>query len=488
MTARTLLPRASNRRWIKLAALAVALLCSAVIAVPANGAPASAESAVAHLSAQRVANGMPALAFSPSMSDGCAKHLNYLEVNGIGLSHDEDPTLPGYTPEGARQTPGSGEGEVLAGDLPWDDAWSSPWRNAPLHLMLMFDPGAQASGYAAAGPRTCMRFEYGGGPAGISTLPGDGATNVPLGQDARGERPYSPADLVGEDSLTGFNLLIWRTGGPANIASASLVGPSGPVAVRVVDSRTPVPGGGTWPWGGAVLVPPAPLAPDADHQADITFTDGVTSSVRFRTASREVRSASVTFDQQDPFGGTGTYLTYETDSPAPGTLDVVRLPGGERVSTRVVSGRGSGGASFYESPGTYRACLDQPATELVAAVHVCVDHEIPPGQGRPTIPGPGPSGLPPWAGGDMPVASSRTPTPAGNVRPPGTGTRAACRPPRLKGRTLAQARRLLTRAHCRLGKVIRPRRRTRGTLVVTSQRGTTTIAVTLGRRDRVRGR
>jgi beta-lactam-binding protein with PASTA domain len=41
--------------------------------------------------------------------------------------------------------------------------------------------------------------------------------------------------------------------------------------------------------------------------------------------------------------------------------------------------------------------------------------------------------------------------------------------PKLKGKTLAQARKLLTRAHCRLGEVKRPHARKRRALVVGKQ-------------------
>jgi hypothetical protein len=46
---------------------------------------------------------------------------------------------------------------------------------------------------------------------------------------------------------------------------------------------------------------------------------------------------------------------------------------------------------------------------------------------------------------------------------------ARCVVPRLRGRTVAHARRLLARSKCRLGLVLQPRR-ARGRLVVSSQR------------------
>jgi hypothetical protein len=64
----------------------------------------------------------------------------------------------------------------------------------------------------------------------------------------------------------------------------------------------------------------------------------------------------------------------------------------------------------------------------------------------------------------------RVPAPTGNVRPGGSTTTTRCVVPRVIGKTLTQARRLLTTAHCRLGTVVRPASRTKRTLVVRTQR------------------
>jgi streptogramin lyase len=64
----------------------------------------------------------------------------------------------------------------------------------------------------------------------------------------------------------------------------------------------------------------------------------------------------------------------------------------------------------------------------------------------------------------------------GRITPSGTITEfplrsgSTCVVPRLKGKTLTQARKLIARAHCKLGKVSRPRRHSRHKLVVVSQR------------------
>lgn len=265
---------------------------TAMVALAASGQVASSShamssaEAVAKLNAARAANGIPGdLTVHAGMSDGCAKHLNYLMLNNL-FTHDEDPALPGYTPEGAKQVDGAGGSEVLSGTATWDDQWSDPWADAPLHLQAMFDPLATESGWADAGELSCMRFGYARAderPAGIYTLPGDGATGVPPIQDSSGEGPYSTADVAGVPDRTGYNLLLWRIGGPDQIAAASLTGPRGAVDVRPIDSRSPTPTGGTL-WDPAI-VPAVPLDAGARYTASVRFTDGATRTWSFTTAT-----------------------------------------------------------------------------------------------------------------------------------------------------------------------------------------------------------
>lgn len=282
----------------------VALAASGLAASSAQ-AMSSAE-AVAKLNAARAANGIPGdLTVHAGMSDGCAKHLHYLTINDL-FTHDENPALPGYTPEGAKEVDGAGGTEVLSGSATWDDQWSDPWADAPLHLQAMFDPAATESGWADEGNLSCMRFGYDRADQrrpGIYTLPGDGATGVPPIQDSTGEGPYSTADVAGVPDRTGYNILLWRIGGPNQIAAASLTGPRGAVDVRPIDSRSPTPTGGTL-WDPAI-VPAVPLDAGARYTATVRFTDGATHTWTFTTASD--RSGLDRTDDaggsRDPIGG-----------------------------------------------------------------------------------------------------------------------------------------------------------------------------------------
>ena len=333
----------------KTAALAATLL--GFVAPACASAAVSADQAVAHLNAQRLANGIPAdVVQSPSMSDGCDKHNNYMSLNKR-FAHGEQPGMPGYTPEGAGIAPGSGgSGEVLSGASAWDDAWENPWANAPLHLMHLFNPRLQAAGYADSHGYACMRtIGFRQLPAGATySLPGNAVTGVsPI---SRGESPYSAADLAGVKGVTGYNIILWHAGGSSDVASAKLTGPSGLAEVRVVDSRTPTPGGGSWNRGAAVLVPVRALDAGAPYTVDVTFTDGATHHSTFRTASRDPKL------ELRVFGGEDGVLTVYAPALADLTAARVTGPGGEhpyivdRDEPHRFQARGL-------PPGVYTACV-----------------------------------------------------------------------------------------------------------------------------------
>lgn len=240
------------------------------------------------LNAQRVANGIPGhLVHAPLMTDGCAKHNNYIALNGGVLVHGENPANPGYTPEGARVAPGSGSWEVLSTLKKWDNLWVNPWDRGPLHAIPMFDPVLSQAGYDAGPVSTCMRFDTPVPvPAAVFTVPGNGARSVPLAMDSSAEGPYSPNDVAGvPEDQAGFNILVYRTGGSIDLAAATLTGPGGSVEVRIVDGRSTVPGGALWRWSAAVIVPTNRLAPLSDYTLDMTFTDGLTHHSTFRTTA-----------------------------------------------------------------------------------------------------------------------------------------------------------------------------------------------------------
>jgi O-acetyl-ADP-ribose deacetylase (regulator of RNase III) len=288
------------------------MLSCAAIASDAHAM--SAAEGVAALNAQRAANGIPGdLAVSAGLSDGCAKHMHYLVLNGSELTHDEDPAKPGYTREGAKETAESSGTEVISGGSGWSGVWANPWTDAPLHLLAMFDPTNTEAGWGDEGGLSCMRLTGSRADtrrAGIYTMPGDGVTGVPPVQDSGGEGPYSTADLAGVPDRTGYNILLWRVGAPDEIAAATLTGPRGAVEIRTVDRRTPTPAGGTL-WGGAAIVPTTPLADNTRYSATVRYTDGATRAWSFTTGSELGNFGGV----PEPGGGSTDLTGGDQSSP-----------------------------------------------------------------------------------------------------------------------------------------------------------------------------
>ncbi len=256
-------------------ACAVGLLFGAVVPAKATSVSSSddqvtAAEAIAFLNAQRAANGLPAdIVENPAWSDACVKHGRYLNLNrGVSNPHDEDPSKPGYTPEGQQAARSS----VLGGT--YDHFGDNPYEDAPIHLMQLLGPGLAETGYAPGcmwtwpgytrvPPATTQTFTY----------PGPGSTIYY--SEWAAELPFVPGDFVGlpEGTQTGPHLFVFAFAEQArgvDITGAELVGPTGPVAVRTVDNLTDTVGSYLPP--GGILIPEQPLAPDSEYHAVVDGT------------------------------------------------------------------------------------------------------------------------------------------------------------------------------------------------------------------------
>jgi hypothetical protein len=349
-----------------------ALACLAALGVvPAVAAGAATPSqAIAALNAQRAANGIPAgVVENPAWSDGCRLHNDYLRFNDL-FEHDEDPTLPGYTPEGDA----AGAGSVLARGQTFGDG-RNPFDTAPAHLMQLLAPRLSVTGVNDAGGYVCM-WTWAGYqrlPAPTDTLysyPGDGVQGVPAEETAV-EDPFVPGDFVGlaQGTTTGPHLYLladgpWvASGGIASVAAASLVGPEGRVELRSVTNATPDIGP-VLP-SGAILIPARPLRPGSDYQAQVTLQSSggaqVTRAWRFRTGrlanAVEVQSATVAEDRVEVLArSTAANATLRVEGARLlGGLDPIVAEGGSLRWAATVSGMPSrvcvasgGGADPHE--------------------------------------------------------------------------------------------------------------------------------------------
>ncbi len=185
---------------------------------------------------------------------------------------------------------------VLAGPR---SSWArhNPWRNAPIHLSQVYNPGLKGTGAAEVSGYNCLYTSPVSAPSvaadTVWTFPADGGT-APSAQRAF-EAPYPPQRRVGipANKKTGPYLFVWSASpksAPSKLArlvSGSLVGPDGPVATKVIDSA--LLGGLTQP-GNGWLLPVRPLKAQTTYKATIVVgpkrgSRRVTHSWMFRTTS-----------------------------------------------------------------------------------------------------------------------------------------------------------------------------------------------------------
>lgn len=267
---------------------------SSAAASPAYGVPAS--TAIARLNAQRVAHGVPGgIVEVPAWSNGCRSHNEYQRLNGGALTHGEDPTRPGFTPEGAD----AGSRAVLAAKASW--AQGNPWETAPIHLHQLLNPRLARAGVHDSAAFSCFTTHGGtDGPAPASLVtysyPGQGV--VHRYEEVASEDPYTPGQLVGlrQGTKTGPYLYVMADAPEgtlgARVVAATLEGPRGPVELRAVDNSTPGLVG--FLPTGAQLIPVRPLAPSSTYTAnvdlDLTLSTGAVVRVgrrwTFRTRAR----------------------------------------------------------------------------------------------------------------------------------------------------------------------------------------------------------
>ncbi len=101
------------------------------------------------LNAQRAANGLPAdIIENPAWSDGCAKHMAYLQANGK-FQHHEDAGDPGYSVEG--DAAGNSSVLVMPGEAFLANGTNS-FETAPIHLAQMLSPYLRESGASGGLP------------------------------------------------------------------------------------------------------------------------------------------------------------------------------------------------------------------------------------------------------------------------------------------------------------------------------------------------
>jgi len=160
--------------------------------------------------------GVPAAPENATLSADDAKHAEYMVLNGF-IGHTEDPTKPGYTPEGAMAAMNSDVAVSTAPNLP--DTWAVDiLMSGPFHSIGIIDPLLQETGFGIA-HATSGRFQSAAAidvlssrltslPAGLQYpifLPAEGKT-LPLTVYAGNEAPDPLTACPGYAAPNGFPL------------------------------------------------------------------------------------------------------------------------------------------------------------------------------------------------------------------------------------------------------------------------------------------
>jgi uncharacterized protein YkwD len=141
---------------------------------------------VAQVNAYRKIAGVEPVSLDPELSKGCQAHAEYLarnhgrpELQGLNV-HKEDPSLPGYSEEGARAAQAS---VIAAGTSP--PAAVDGWMDTFFHRLPILDPELKRIGWGqttgkGSGWITVMDTGRGRGKDRAVLYPADKQENVPL--------------------------------------------------------------------------------------------------------------------------------------------------------------------------------------------------------------------------------------------------------------------------------------------------------------------
>ncbi len=245
-------------------------------------------SAVARLSAIRVAAGAAALETETSLDRGCQHHVAYMRAVGKVL-HAEEPEHAAFSPEGAA----SGPNALLASGMPSLDAAIEAWLAEPYHRVALLDPGVRIVGLAFESGWACLdvlsRYVPANGAPPVAYPPPE-ASGVPAhysGGDTASLSPL-PTGLV---PPVGFILsLAFPPDRPVRgSAQATLRRLSDGIAVSVV-TRGPADVGepfATYQRNTVLVIPKAPLLAGTRYEVGVTALAGdveASRSWQFTTA------------------------------------------------------------------------------------------------------------------------------------------------------------------------------------------------------------
>lgn len=248
--------------------------------IPTATAMGDARTILGAVNYERQMAGIDAVTTSKPLEQGCVRHALYMNQNGV-LTHSEDQSKPGYTPEGAFAASKGVLARNTAGFT------TNPWKFAPFHEFQVLHPWLQQTGIGVSGDYACM-FTLGERAGGmiddikLMTAPGTGQYIRPA--EVAREAPFTPGEEFGipQGTKTGPHIYVYAVG-PQRfpnvvVKTATLTATESGVdaPLRWVDASSSK--SGRYLDGGAILIPTSPLKEGAVYglrvEAETTSSSG----------------------------------------------------------------------------------------------------------------------------------------------------------------------------------------------------------------------
>ena len=231
------------RRWAAAATAIAAAIATSVVALaaPPTASAVTNDDWLGIVNTYRAMSGLAPVAENATWSAQARDHSCYMLKNGI--THDEVPGLPGYTPGG--DIAGNSGNVAVSSSL---DATARNhidlWMTGPFHAIGILRHNLTTTGYGQCIDANTPTPWHSGGtldvirgldsgrarPSTPITFPGNGAT-VPLSSFVT-EYP-NPMDFCGWSGTAGLPLIAMMPNKVSN-ASATITGPNGPVGTCVL--------------------------------------------------------------------------------------------------------------------------------------------------------------------------------------------------------------------------------------------------------------
>lgn len=272
--------RTPKVRCVFVAASIAAVLFAGQIQTSGVASAAPADTWLSVVNAYRAMSGLAPVTENPTWSSEAQAHSCYLLLNGI--SHDEVPGNPGYTP-GGDIAGNSGNVAVSSGIGATARNHIDLWMTGPFHAIGILRPKLATSGFGICADATTSPWHSGGTldvlrginqqiptPTTATVFPGRGAT---IALDRFITESPNPLDFCGWTGTPAGLPLFALMPGTVTSASATLTGPSGPLQTCVLhgENTTGTAQSILRSDKAVVVVPRNPLAPG-------TYTATVTSS------------------------------------------------------------------------------------------------------------------------------------------------------------------------------------------------------------------